>query len=713
MKAARRTQRYSLSELRAGDRRSFLVGLLAAATSIVPLVIWPGSTSYGEAKTAIALTLIGVLWTVLTLRAVWRTAEPVRMPLPFWGLAGGLVAILVSGVAAAVSGVWWEELIVYAALVSVIPLAATIPRSRVQVRSITWALSAASTGVAVYALLQAFNVAATASSGATISVMGNPNLVGGFLVVAIPATLSLVWFSRSVFGRAIAVAIVAVQLATLSILNHTGGLAALCLALLFIAAGALASGAFRAVFRRRCWAIICLSLLVAGVLAAAYVGPIQSLLPRDEASTASGVTAVWEENSGPVRVTLWRTAMAMFADRPWTGVGLGHYKLEHLDTLASLARDSRTSIVLPSRPVTFAHNDYLQFAAETGVLGVVAAVIIGMLLAVFIVRRLRAADDPQKRMEILFLFGGVVSYGALAAVSFPMHCVSTTWPAVVLLGLAGSPAYGCRGVTSVRIPGKVRFILPTAAAILTVAVGVVAWRGFTGDLLLHRGSVRLNGGFPFAAETALTRSIIVDPNPREAFYYRAIARILQAEQAEADDELARAVELYHAAAEDLRVCETRFPWPDVFLAEANLGIIIGDRAMAEKAVALLVAIRQPQGIYVQALYLQAHLAQQDGWLQDARLTLLKIITVDPDYNRAYVALGDLLVDEGDLAGARLQYEVALSRAQSKLSDAEQQLASFETITPSTARGLQEKASDARAEIRLAMDALARLPEPTP
>ncbi len=691
--------------------------VLVLSAGVAPVLLSASNTTYDEIKLAVGVTAIGVLWVMWTLLSIRRASFSVRVPLPVWGLAGGLVAIVVSGLGATVGGLWGETLIGFTVLSSMVLLCATIVRSRTHVRSVIWALSVAATGTAVYALLQSFGIVATAASGSVISVMGNPNRVGSFLVVILPASLALVWFARTVAYRIAALAMVAIQLAALAILDHTGGVLAICLSLLFVAVAAFVSGAFRAIFRRDGWSIVAVSLVAVGVVFAVYVGPMQAILrPGPEVGGTASVSSLWEDNSGAARKVFWQTALVMFAERPWTGVGADHFQIEYMDTIAGLATrndsGSGRAIIIPAHPVAHAHNDYLQIPAETGVWGLVAILATLVLFAVFAVRRVRANSDMDQRMELLFLFGGVVSYAVLAAVTFPTYCVSTVWPAVILAGLAGSSAYGERGVSTLQIAGRKRWGLAALAVALVVGVGWVSWLGFTGDLLLHRGVAQLQSGFPALSEATLTRSIGVDPNPREAFYYRSIARILQAEQAEAGDEAAWAMQLYEAAAEDLRRCEVVFPWPDVYLTEANLGIILGDRAMSDAAIALLVGIGKPTHIYVQALYLQAYRARQDGLSEDARMSLQTIVLQDPDYNRVYVALGDLLADQGDLNGAREQYQVALSRAQTKLADAEAQIGGTGIgidLSVAERNRWQETATAARQEIRMALEALQRLP----
>lgn len=61
------------------------------------------------------------------------------------------------------------------------------------------------------------------------------------------------------------------------------------------------------------------------------------------------------------RVAHWRAAWGMFSDHPWLGVGIGNYTLAY------------PAYALPqwSDPLGHAHNMYLHFLAETGLLGLV------------------------------------------------------------------------------------------------------------------------------------------------------------------------------------------------------------------------------------------------------------------------------------------------------------------------------------------------------
>ena len=125
-----------------------------------------------------------------------------------------------------------------------------------------------------------------------------------------------------------------------------------------------------------------LPLLVVGGLAgfatyATWVGM--------EAVTAR-LIGVAREPFGDLRWTIWQATVRMALETPVFGVGLGAYQ----DAFTRF----RPTVVPADKLVDFAHNDYLQLLAETGVVGfgLLAWALVG--LAVFVVRRLVLRRDP-------------------------------------------------------------------------------------------------------------------------------------------------------------------------------------------------------------------------------------------------------------------------------------------------------------------------------
>jgi len=102
------------------------------------------------------------------------------------------------------------------------------------------------------------------------------------------------------------------------------------------------------------------------------------------------------------RTAHWLAAIDMFADHPWIGVGIGNYPVAYADYALGRWRD----------PLGHAHNYYLNLAAEAGLVGVVAYL---MLFGAAIVQAWRAAHrsvEAESEASV-FRYWPAVSLGVL------------------------------------------------------------------------------------------------------------------------------------------------------------------------------------------------------------------------------------------------------------------------------------------------------------
>lgn len=97
------------------------------------------------------------------------------------------------------------------------------------------------------------------------------------------------------------------------------------------------------------------------------------------------------------RLALWGTAGAMFLQHPVLGVGYGNYRALYNDYLPGVTANQLD-----------AHNLYLQFLAETGIIGFVAFF---ALVILFSRRAVKLARDPDPVYRMV----GIAVGGALAA----------------------------------------------------------------------------------------------------------------------------------------------------------------------------------------------------------------------------------------------------------------------------------------------------------
>jgi tetratricopeptide (TPR) repeat protein/O-antigen ligase len=135
---------------------------------------------------------------------------------------------------------------------------------------------------------------------------------------------------------------------------------------------------------------------------------------------------VWEQVSD-VRWPIWESTLRVVGDAPIAGVGLGAFQ----DGFSAY----RPLEVPAEKVVDYAHNDFLQLLAETGIAGLLIALWAFTALLTFTVRRWRVRRDPFVRGFVLSGVGGVVAAMVHSVVDFGLHMPANAVVLVVIAGL--------------------------------------------------------------------------------------------------------------------------------------------------------------------------------------------------------------------------------------------------------------------------------------
>ena len=192
-------------------------------------------------------------------------------------------------------------------------------------------------------------------------------------------------------------------------------------------AGALAVGCLAAHRKRTrvAWGLaLGLFLLTCAVtfgFAARWRGVEDSGRPQMDVLSPDGFSAL--RSSARHRLKAWETAGKMLLGSPLLGAGLGTYG------------EAQTAFAETPPVQYFAHNDYVQFAAETGILGLLA----GVCIAGLIIRRIRkgpheARSQFQHALR-LGILGAVAAIGVHSAFDYNLHVPANLFIFSVLMGL--------------------------------------------------------------------------------------------------------------------------------------------------------------------------------------------------------------------------------------------------------------------------------------
>ena len=127
------------------------------------------------------------------------------------------------------------------------------------------------------------------------------------------------------------------------------------------------------------------------------------------------------------RWTIWNVSGEMIKKNPIWGVGLGNYKWNYMDAMASLGEKGN----FPRHYTYWAHNEYLQWTAETGFAG--AALLFSFLTwaAVRCAKKLKGKNGDA----LSWALAAMAVLAVDACFSRPFHHVDTAFTLSLVLGL--------------------------------------------------------------------------------------------------------------------------------------------------------------------------------------------------------------------------------------------------------------------------------------
>lgn len=223
--------------------------------------------------------------------------------------------------------------------------------------------------------------------------------------------LSMTGASRAAIGAAAASLIVVGILFSLSRMGMISSIGSLCVMGMLALAGRLAG-------RQRWLMLSCWALAV--VLAFAFLAPTQLVIRFGELSPEG-------------RLDVWKDTLHLIAGYPVFGTGLGGYE-------SAFEKFKTTGFVLAQ---DYAHNDYLQFFAELGLIGFLIG---SAFLVLILLKSMRVGlgnPNPDTRWMGLACTGALVAILIHSAADFnlyvPVNATLLAWICGLTAGLVESP----------------------------------------------------------------------------------------------------------------------------------------------------------------------------------------------------------------------------------------------------------------------------------
>ncbi len=309
---------------------------------------------------------------------------------------------------------------------------------------------------------------------AWIGSMGNPADVAIFLVLpALLAARRAISAHRHRLPFAVAAALMAGVVVGTRTLTGIAALAAGALLLLW-----------QAVPRKRRLALVVAAVALIAIL---FVASPLATRVRDALREARGASLLW---MGSGRAAGYAAAASMFGARPATGVGYDLFEANSFRFQSADALAERGRVLGLATGFGEAHNDLLQYAAETGLVGLALAL-----------AGLGWAAWHRPRGDAVIASSPLVVAAALLALSqFPLHlaAVAAQWVVLAALALPPLPAAPAGG----RWESRLRVL---AVGVLAGAGLTVAWQRTHVESMFQQGkalSASLRAGGPSQATRA-------------------------------------------------------------------------------------------------------------------------------------------------------------------------------------------------------------------
>ncbi len=242
-------------------------------------------------------------------------------------------------------------------------------------------------------------------------------------------------------------------------------------------------------------------ILVVGFVILISLSGVAPLLVKRATTITGGPQTVLEDGNFQNRLNKWAGGARMAAEKPVTGWGLGMYPMiqgrwthDGYDTTEVLAGGVGHENI--------AHNYYVQWASETGAVGLALHVaLVGAFLASVLRGLSRATPSPYGRTLAIASFATILgaSVDAVAAPSYNFHSISAVYFALMGLGIAGLRPLGSR----TGDPIAEAFPKPTSPLVWVSSLAFGALAGLTvvgiGNKLMEPGKILPRGALKLVA----------------------------------------------------------------------------------------------------------------------------------------------------------------------------------------------------------------------
>ena len=255
---------------------------------------------------------------------------------------------------------------------------------------------------------------------------GNVNYFAEYLIIPLPIAVSLFFATQNKLKKILLLIGIIVMGASLTATFTRGSYLGFGASLIFMSFLFLISRGKNFIKKNRKIFIIILAVVVIITFLFTITTPLNKLgTAIEKIKSRISISQLTQSFSIKRRIATWKFTVLMIKDHPLLGSGIGTYKYNTLRYQARFFDQGQSRSLYPYGIADKAHNEYLQFWAEMGIVGL--GIFIWLIISYFScgLKILRKIKDEYRQGIIIGLIGAVMAVLVDGIFGFPLHLPAT------------------------------------------------------------------------------------------------------------------------------------------------------------------------------------------------------------------------------------------------------------------------------------------------
>jgi len=287
--------------------------------------------------------------------------------------------------------------------------------------------------ISIYTLIQYYGLDPYLRElGALTSTIGQKNWISNYLTLIFPMIFSFFLLEEIKKNKILLFLLLSIIYTNIMICQSRGIWISISLTLIFAIYIVIKFNIFEIFKKNKKWLIILLSTFLIITIIYSTDNPLNKsllTLPQRALSTFDE-----KDLSINTHFVTWKNTLQMIKDKPLLGSGIGTFKMNYLDYQAKFFKDNPDYI----KYHTFsreAHNEYLQFGAELGLLGLGLFIAIIFIFYSTVLNFLKKEQNTKNKLVCWGLIMGISCFLIHSLFTFPLHVPALGSTLFIIIGL--------------------------------------------------------------------------------------------------------------------------------------------------------------------------------------------------------------------------------------------------------------------------------------